>query len=271
MFELLQHNFVIKAILAGIVVGFLGSFYGNFVVQRKMSFFGDGLAHVTFGGISLGLLLQSEPFLVALPFTLLVALALTYLKEKTSLEIDTTIGIFFAISVALGIIFVTLNKKYISDAFSYLFGSILLVSINDLIIAFLFAVATIILSLIFWNRWSYATFDYELAMVDRINTRFDDYMLSVLIALAIVISVKLVGIFLVASFLVIPPATAKLLSKTFSQMTILSIFLGVFSSIIGLLLSIYLDLPTGSTIILLQSVIFFLAFVVIQFKQRRIH
>jgi zinc transport system permease protein len=266
MLEIFQHHFVIKAILAGVVVGFLGGFYGNFVVQRKMSFLGDGLAHVTFGGIALGLLLQFEPFFVALPFTLLVAIALTYLKERTTLEIDTTIGIFFAISVALGILFITLNKRYISDAFSYLFGSILLVSDKDLLISYFFGLATILLAIIFWKRWTYATFDYELAMVDRINVRFDDYLLSVLIALSIVISVKLVGIFLVASFLVIPPAAAKLLSKTFAQMTILSIILGIISSILGIIISILWDLPTGSTIILLQSIIFLFAFAVKQLK-----
>jgi zinc transport system permease protein len=231
-----------------------------------MSFLGDGLAHVTFGGIALGLLLQFEPFFVALPFTLLVAIALTYLKERTTLEIDTTIGIFFAISVALGILFITLNKRYISDAFSYLFGSILLVSDKDLLISYFFGLATILLAIIFWKRWTYATFDYELAMVDRINVRFDDYLLSVLIALSIVISVKLVGIFLVASFLVIPPAAAKLLSKTFAQMTILSIILGIISSILGIIISILWDLPTGSTIILLQSIIFLFAFAVKQLR-----
>lgn len=256
MFEILSHSFAIKAILAGIIVGFLGGFYGNFVVQRKMSFLGDGLAHVTFGGVALGLLLEFEPFAIAIPFTIIVAIALTYLKEKTSLEIDTAIGIFFAVSVALGVLFITLNKHYISDAFSYLFGSILLVSNLDLLISYAFGFATVIFALIFWKRWTYATFDTELAMVDRVNVQFENYILSVLIALSIVISVKLVGIFLVASFLVIPPATAKLISNTFSQMTILSIILGIVSSILGIIISIYLDFPTGSTIILLQSGIF---------------
>ncbi len=259
MIEIFSHSFTIKAILAGIIVGFLGGFYGNFVVQRKMSFLGDGLAHVTFGGVALGLLLEFEPFSIAIPFTIIVAIALTYLKEKTSLEIDTAIGIFFAVSVALGVLFIKLNKHYISDAFSFLFGSILLVSKLDLFISYAFGFVTVTFALLFWRRWTYATFDSELAMVDRINVRLDDYILSVVIALAIVISVKLVGIFLVASFLVIPSATAKLISSTFSQMTILSIILGIVSSILGIIISIYLDIPTGSTIILIQSVIFLFA------------
>lgn len=256
MFEILQHSFAINALLAGLVVGFLGPFYGTFVVQRRMSFLGDGLAHVAFGGVALGLLLQTEPFWIAIPFTVLVAIALTYLKEKTTIEIDTAIGIFFAVSVALGVLFVSLNKRYISDAFAYLFGSILLVSTEDLFYSYALGIITIIVAYFFWKRWTYATFDAELARVDNINVTLDNYLLSILIALAIVISVKLVGIFLVASFLVIPSATSKLISKTFTQMTLLSILFGIISSEFGVIISIFFDLPTGSTIILLQSFFF---------------
>lgn len=264
MFELLQHSFAINALLAGLVVGFLGSYYGAFVVQRRMSFLGDGLAHVAFGGVALGLLLQTEPFWIAIPFTVLVAIALTYLKERTTIEIDTAIGIFFAVSVALGVLFVSLNKRYISDAFSYLFGSILLVSAEDLIYSYSLGIITIIVSVFQWKRWTYATFDAELARVDNLNVTFDNYLLSIFIALSIVISIKLVGIFLVASFLVIPSATAKLISKTFSQMTFLSILFGIMSAEIGIIISILLDLPTGSTIILFQA---FLFAIMLIFKQ----
>ncbi|MCX7909314.1 MAG: metal ABC transporter permease [Ignavibacteria bacterium] len=269
MFDILQHNFALNALLAGVVVGFLGGFYGSFVVQRRMSFLGDGLAHVAFGGVALGLLLQFEPFWVAVPFTILVAIALTYLKERTTLEIDTAIGIFFAVSVALGVLFISLNKKYISDAFSYLFGSILLVSKEDLLFSFAFGTLTIILATFYWKRWTYSSFDMELAKVDKINVSFDNYLLSILTALSIVLSVKLVGIFLVASYLVIPSATAKLISKTFSQMTILGIVLGIVSSEIGILFSILLDLPTGAAIILLQSIIFLVALFLQKFTNKQ--
>ncbi|MFN3781615.1 MAG: metal ABC transporter permease, partial [Candidatus Kapaibacteriota bacterium] len=103
MTELLLHEFVQNALIAGLIVSFLCSSFGVFVVQRRMSFLGDGLAHVAFGGVALGLLLQFEPFCISIPFTVIIAIALTYLKENSTLEIDTAIGIFFAISVALGI------------------------------------------------------------------------------------------------------------------------------------------------------------------------
>jgi zinc transport system permease protein len=259
MIEIFAYPFMQRALLAGLLVGFLGSFYGVFIVQRKMSFMGDGLAHAAFGGIALGILLQSEPLWIAIPFTVAVAIAITILKNKTRLEIDTSIGIFFAISVALGIIFLSLRKQYSADAFTFLFGSILAVSNIDLWITAGLALLTIIISRRYWKRWAYSTFDQELAKTDRLNVIFDDYLLSALLAIVIVISIKLVGIVLIAAFLVIPAATARMLSNTFFKMTILSVIVGTASSLTGLLLSYELDLPSGSTIILTQAVIFFIS------------
>lgn len=253
--------FMQRALIAGLLVGFLGSYYGVFIVQRKMSFMGDGLAHAAFGGIALGLLLETEPMWIAVPFTLIISFAITLIKERTNLEMDTSIGIFFALSVALGIIFISLRKHYTTDAFTYMFGSILSVNISDLIISGSMVLITIILSFHFWRNWAYATFDPELAKSDKLNVKFDDYLLSALISVSIVISIKLVGIVLIASFLVIPAASARLLTSTFYKMTILSIFFGLFSSIAGLLLSYYFDLPSGATIILVQAIIFFIAII----------
>jgi zinc transport system permease protein len=259
--NILQMPFIQRALIAGIVVGFLGSFYAAFVVQRRMSFLGDGLAHSAFGGIALGLLIGTEPMWIALPATVIVALAITWLKEKTELGSDTAIGIFFAVSMALGIIFLALKKNYSVDAFTYLFGSILMVQAVDLYASIILAIATILISVKYWHRWAYATFDTELAKSDRHNVRFDDYLLSVMIALTIVFSIKLVGIVLIAAYLVIPAAASRLISRTFYSMTVLSIIFGITASVAGLFLSVIFDLPSGAVIILTQAFIFFLALI----------
>lgn len=259
MIDMLSMTFMQKALIAGLLVGFLGSYFGVFIVQRKMSFMGDGLAHAAFGGIALGLLLETEPMWIAVPFTLIISIGITLIRDKTSLEMDTSIGIFFALSVALGIIFISLRKHYTTDAFTYMFGSILSVNTSDLIISSIIVVISIVLSFKFWRKWAYATFDPELAKADKLNTKFDDYLLSALISISIVISIKLVGIVLIASFLVIPAASARLLSSTFFKMTMLSVIFGLISSLVGLFLSYFLDLPSGATIILIQAIIFFIA------------
>lgn len=251
--------FFVKALIAGLLVSFLGSFYGVFVVQRRMSFLGDGLAHAAFGGVALGLLLQTEPLWIALPATVIISILITLLKEKTNLEMDTSIGIFFAVSMALGIVFISIRKDYSVDAFSYLFGSILLVQTIDLVFALILALVTIVLSFRYWKRWAYATFDSELARTDRHSTHFDDYLLSVLIAVTIVLSIKMVGILLIASFLVIPAATAKLISLRFYSMAVNSIIIGIVSTLLGILISIFLNMPTGAVIILTQALFFVIA------------
>ena len=260
MFDLLTLPFMQRALIAGLLIGFLASYYGVFVVQRGLSFLGSGLAHAAFGGVALGLLLESEPLWTAVPFTIIVAIGITWVKNRTELGSDTTIGIFFSVSMALGIIFLFLRKQYSTDAFTYLFGSILSVSILDIIFAASIVLVTVIF-LPYWKRWAYSSFDRELAQADRIPVLFDDYILSILIAVTVVVSLKLVGIVLIAAFLVIPAASARLLSKSFSRMTVVSVSVGMLSAIGGLWISYYLDIPSGATIILLQAVVFFLAII----------
>ena len=260
MFDLLTLPFMQRALIAGLLIGFLASYYGVFVVQRGLSFLGSGLAHAAFGGVALGLLLEAEPLWIAVPFTIVVAIGITWVKNRTELGSDTTIGIFFSVSMALGIIFLFLRKQYSIDAFTYLFGSILSVTIIDIIFAASIVLVTVIF-LPYWKRWAYSSFDRELAQADRIPVLLDDYILSILIAVTVVVSLKLVGIVLIAAFLVIPAASSRLLSKSFSRMTVVSVSIGMLSAIGGLWISYYLDVPSGATIILLQAFVFFLAIV----------
>jgi zinc transport system permease protein len=256
LFEILSLPFMQRALVVGILVGFLASYYGVFIVQRGLGFLGSGLAHAAFGGVALGILLETEPIWVAVPFTVLVAVGITWVKDKTKLGGDTTIGIFFSVSMALGIIFIFLKRQYSSDAFNYLFGSILSVALLDIIVPIILIIITLLL-FPFWKRWAYSSFDRELAQADRIPVQFDDYLLSILIAVTIVVSIKVVGIVLIAAFLVIPPAASRLLNNSFSKMTVVSIIIGVSTALIGLWISYYMNVPSGATIILLQATVFF--------------
>jgi zinc transport system permease protein len=257
MIELLSLPFMQRAIIGGVLVGFLASYYGVFIVQRGLSFMGSGLAHAAFGGVALGLLLQTEPLWVAVPFTVIVAIGIAWVRDRTNLGSDTAVGIFFAVSMALGIVFLFLRREYAADAFTYLFGSIIAVTWNDIFLTALMVLITI-LNWPFWKRWAYSSFDRELAFTDRLPVVRDDYVLAVLIALTVVVAIKVVGIVLIAAFLVIPAATARILCYTFHAMTIISVLIGMVSAVIGLFISYYIDVPSGATIILFQAVIFFI-------------
>lgn len=257
MIEAFSMPFMQRALLAGVIVAVLSGYYGAFIVQRRLSFLGAGLSHAAFGGVALGLLIGTNPILTAAPFTVGVALGITWLRGHTKMGGDTAIGIFFSVSMALGIVFIALKQDYTAEAFTYLFGSILAVNQTD-IIATLAVLTLTLLLLPLWGKWSYATFDRELATADRIKVEAHDYLLSALIGVTVVVAVKVLGIVLMAAFLVIPAAAAKLIAPSFIAMTLLAILIGVASTLIGLVASYVFDLPSGATIILTQAFLFFL-------------
>lgn len=256
MVDAVSLAFVQRALLAGVLLGLLGGYFGAFVVQRGLGFLGDGLAHAAFGGVALGLLLNAEPLSIAVPFTVLVALGITWVRERTQLGTDTAIGVLFSVSVALGVVFLSLRDTYSADAFAFLFGSILSVTPTDLWTTGAVGLAAL-LSWRMWGRWAYATFDRELARADGLTVGRDDYILSAFLAVSVVVGVKLVGILLITAFLVIPSATARLLASSYARMTWGAMLLGVVSAVVGLILSYVIDVPSGATIVLVQAAFFF--------------
>ncbi|NBC19221.1 MAG: metal ABC transporter permease, partial [Bacteroidetes bacterium] len=180
-----------------------------------------------------------------------------WVRGRTGLAGDTAVGIFFAVSVALGVLFLFLKREYTAEAFTYLFGSILAVGSVDLWLTGGVTLAALLTLPRLWGRWAYATFERDLARADRLPVERDDYLLSVLLAVTVVVAVKVVGIILVAAFLVIPAAAARLLTTTFRAMTVLSVGVGIVSALAGLLGSYALDVPSGATIILGQALVFF--------------
>lgn len=259
MADLLSYPFMQRALVGGILVGAMASYLGVFVVQRRLSFLGAGLSHAAFGGIALGLLLRFEPLTVAVPFTLVVALAINWVRRHTRLAGDTAVGVFFAVAVALGLVFLSLRQQISTDAFAYLFGSILAVSNTDIGVAL--AMSAVVLSTlpVLWGRWAYASFDPESARADQLPVDRDDYLLFAFLAVTIVISVKVVGIVLMAAFLVIPAAAARLIAPTFVAMTWISVAIGVLTAVGGLFVSYLADVPSGATIVLVQAAVFFAA------------
>jgi zinc transport system permease protein len=260
MLEILAMPFMQRALIGALLVGVVSGYFGPFIVQRRLAFLGSGLAHGAFGGVALGIFLGVQPLWVAAPFTAIVAVAIVWLRNQSELETDTTIGIFFALSMALGIIFLGYTEGYARDAFAYLFGSVFAVTATDLWTMGAVALLTIA-TVPLWSRWAYATFDANLSKADRIPVTRHDYFLVVAIAVAVVAAIKVVGIVLMAAFLVLPPATARLLARTFGGMTALSIIIGAATALAGIIAAYYTDLPGGPAIILVQGAAFFAALI----------
>ncbi|MBM3288875.1 MAG: metal ABC transporter permease [Candidatus Hydrogenedentes bacterium] len=255
MGELLSFGIMQRALACGVLVGFVAGYFGVFVVQRRMAFLGSGLAHAAFGGIALGILASVPPIYAAIPFTVIVAIAIVWVRERSALAEDTSIGVLFSVSMALGVVFIALKKGFAGDALAYLFGSIVAVSAADVWLALAMAGATIA-TVPLWGAWAYAAFDRNLARTDRLPAAAHDYALAVAMAVAIVVSIKIVGILLISAFLVLPAAAARMMSRSFRQMTVLSILIGTTTPAVGLYASYVTDLPSGATIILIQAAVF---------------
>jgi zinc transport system permease protein len=253
-FEFMRHAF-----LAGLIVGITCSILSVYVVLKRLAFIGEGISHSAFGGVALALLLFQDSAsadvkvgAVTLVFCLSVAVLIGWASRGRRISEDSAIGVFFAVSMAAGVIFIALRRRYTGDVFSYLFGNILGVSSSDIVAISVLAALVLGVIVAFFKEIFFFCFDERLAAISGLPTRFLHYLLLVLLALTIVISIKVVGIILVSAFLVIPGAAAKLLSSSFKTMLVVSAAIGTASSLIGLYASYYLEVPPGATIVLIQ-------------------
>ncbi|MCI0565911.1 metal ABC transporter permease, partial [bacterium] len=257
MIEILQLEFMQRALLAGMCMGLTLSLLGVFVVMKKSAFFGDAVSHFAFAGIALGFLFSVDPILAAVTVSLVLALGMGYVQNHAPAQsLDTIIGIFFSGAAALGIFIIGLLEGYRADLFQYLFGDIIAVSPADVVIAAVVAVFVAVLLMFLWKSFFRASFNRDIAHVGGVSVMLLDYVFLGLLAAVTAMSIKVVGIILVPALLVIPAAAAKNISQSFRQMIFYSAFFGVASVVGGLIGSFYLDTASGATIVLL-SILFF--------------
>ena len=260
----LSQAFLRRALLAGVAVGTAGGLLGPFVVQRGLSFLTDGLAHATFGGLALGLLLGTsvdQSFAVALPFVILVALGIGLVRRRSNLGADVSTGVFFSMAFALGIVCLGLRPANapVVDVESLLFGSILAVSPAGLVAILGIAAVTVGVLLALWSRLAYATFDPELAAIAGVRVALVEYTLMALVAVVVVAGLRSVGVVLVSAFVILPAATAHQVARRLVPIALLSVGLAVGATVVGLLLSYHLNLASGATIVVLLGTMFFAA------------
>ncbi len=257
--EILAYTFMQRALVASVIIGVVCAVIGTYVVLRGLSFIGAGIAHASFGGVALGFLLGVNPFLSAIVFCLLTAWGIGWASTEGEIKEDTAIGIFFASTMALGVLFIGLMKAYNVDLFGYLFGSVLAVTEQDIWLSLIVGGVVLLAVVLLYKELKFVTFDQEMAEVVGLPATFLYFLLLSLMALTVVISIKVVGVILVSALLVIPPATAYQVSDDFGRMMFLSIAVGVGSAVIGLFLSYWLDVASGATIVLTATTLFFLA------------
>ena len=255
-FEILTFAFMHRAIVSGIAISLMCSLIGLFLVLRKQSLFGDALAHAAFGGIAAGLYLGVYPLWAAFAVSVSSALALTKIKQKFQISSDATVAILLSSGLAMGVILISLAKGFTVDIFSFLFGSILLVSLQNTLLILGLCGAVLVIILLLYRKLVYTTFSEEQAKVSGIPVEKLNYLFVVIAAIAVVISMQLVGILLTSSLIVVPNVTAILFSRGFKQTAILSMSFAIFSAIVGILSSYVLNVAPGGMIVLISIIIF---------------
>jgi zinc transport system permease protein len=259
MLELLELHFFQRALIVGLILGILMALLGVLVVLRRLSFFADAIGHSALTGIALGLLLQFNPFITALLFAVAVAAGITLVKRFSKLPIDTLLGIAFPAAVAVGVILVRLTPGYQTDLIAFLFGDILTVNNSDVILSIGLALVTVTLLVLSGKALITIAVDESLAQAEGVAVIWYELLLLMLLAGVIALAIKLVGIVLVTAMLVTPAASAQNIAWSLSTMFIFSAVISVVAVSVGMLMSAWLNVPSGPAIVLAAAVCFVLS------------
>jgi manganese/iron transport system permease protein len=255
-----QYAFMTRALIASMIVGIVCAVVGTYVVLRGMAFFGDALAHAILPGVAIGYLVSGGArdilFWWALLAALISAFAIGAINRTTKIREDTAIGIIFTGMFALGIALISTVRNYSIDLSHFLFGDVLGVSSTYLWLTAIFALIVILVILAFYKEFLVTSFDPILAATLRLPARFFDYLLMVLMAVTIVVSLQTVGVALMVAMLITPSATASLLTRRLPTMMVIAAVIAVLSGLVGLYVSYYAGIASGAAIVLCATLIF---------------
>ena len=257
--EALQYGFIQKALVAGSMVAISCSFLGIFLVLKKFSMIGDGLAHVSFATIAIALFFGMAPLALSIPLVMLASFAILKVNQKADMYGDAAIGLIASFSIALGVMISSLSQGFNVDLFSYLFGSILVIETSDVWISVVLSVLILVLGILYYPRFFAMTHDEEYAEAIGLDTNRLNAMISVLTAVTIVLGIKIVGTMLISSLIIFPTVTALQAGRGFKATILISAFVSVMSVILGVFSSYLFNVPTGASIVMLNGVFFVMA------------
>jgi len=256
LIELLSYSFFRNALLTALFASISGGIIGTYVVTRRIVFVSGGITHASFGGIGLAFFLGFNPLLGAILFAIFSALGIQLFSHRFRVREDSSIAIWWALGMAIGIIFVYLTPGYTPNLMSYLFGNILTVSWQELSLMLVSLLIILVVFRLFFRNILYISFDEEFARVSGLKVSLYNYGMIVLVALVLVLNIRAVGIILVLALLTVPQATANLFTRDYKRLMFFSVLFGLAGTFSGLFISFYLNIPSGATIIFTLVFIF---------------
>jgi zinc transport system permease protein len=257
MLEILQYEFIQRALISGMAISLSCSLLGLFLVLKRFSLFGDAISHVAFGGLTLGLFLKSNPLWVSFVVSVLGGLAMVKLNSSKRVYSDSAVAVLLSFGLAIGLVFIGLSGGFSIDITSYLFGSILLVSYEETLAIVFLSIIIISFVIVFYKRLVYLVFNEEQAKISGLNVTLLNYLFIVLATISIVVSIRLIGVLMVSSLLIIPNVAALLLGHGFKKTLLLSACFSLLSVVMGTILSYEINVTPSGMIVLISTGIFF--------------
>lgn len=267
MFSFLNSTFMIYALILALSLGLTAALISPFLVLNNQALIADGLSHIAFTGVVLGLIFFDEPIYIALPIVILASVLITYLSNLKMINHDASIGVVSAFSLAIGLIIVSLSTGFNRSIESLLVGNILTAGTFDLIVALILLVVVVILILIFYRPLLSITYDPSYAKVKGLKNNLLKYLLSIITASFITIGIKTAGMLLISAFIIFPALIASQIAKSFKQTIIFGLITAVISVFVGITTSYHLDIPVGSSIVVLYTVLLFIGIIVRKLKK----
>ncbi len=257
--ELLDYAFFRNALLGSLFASIACGIIGTYVVSRRLVFISGGITHASFGGLGIGFYFGLNPIYSAMVFSVFSAFGIQWLSEKQGVREDSAIGVFWSLGMAIGIVLTFLTPGYTPNLSEYLFGNILTVTQSDILSLVVLSAILLLFFIANYRAIVSVSFDTQFAQTRRIRTKIIEYSMMLFTAVTIVLSIRLVGIVLLMSLITVPQMTANIFTVNYSKLILLSILFSFVGSVSGLLLSYYLNVPSGAFIIFVLIVMFFIA------------
>ena len=269
-FEMFSYAFITRAVLVGMIVSLCAALLGVSLVLKRYSMIGDGLSHVGFGALAVALVLGIAPLTFTIPVVVVAALLLLRLSETSKIKGDAAIGMIATAALAIGVMVLSLARNANADISGYLFGSILVMSKDDVTISLWLGGAVLVLFVLFYRRIFTVTFDEAFARATGLNAGLYNTLIATLTAVTIVLGMRLMGAMLISSLIIFPALTAMRLCKSFKTVTLTAAGVSLVSFFIGMSISYLLSTPAGASVVLVNAAMFLLFSLIAMLRNRRL-
>ena len=257
--DILQYTFFQNALVGILLISIVAAIIGSYIVTRRMVFIAGGLTHASFGGLGIGYFAGISPTLSALAFAIVTALGIEFSSHTKRIREDSAIALFWAVGMAVGIIFIFLTPGYTPGLSEFLFGNILTITTSDIILFAIYALVLLVYTIWQYRPILYTAFDTDFARIKGINTRRINTTMMLLIAIGVVLSIRLIGIMLLLSVLTLPQIIAELYTNRYKYIMLLSGIISLVGSVVGLFASAIIAVPTGACIVVVMVVMYAIA------------